>query len=331
MYRTLFFFCIWLLGACIDSPERIDTTPSVKDSITQALHADSLYQYQILPQATDSKIASSVEPHLIYLDTRIKSRNKLLIFLSGTASFPRNYQRFTELAATLGYHVISTNYLNSVGVTKCAQQSDMECFEQFHREVIFGNQECDFVNVNEANSINNRVVKLLEMLSKQFPSQDWSQYINKGLLNYENIVIAGHSQGGGHAAYWAHQFPFSRVIMFASPNDYSERFDQTATWCRTAFATSLDKFYGLIHKRDEIVPVQEQYSVWKDIGLLAQGDTVSADAAAFVGRHALFINDEPNPNAKPRLHHNVPVRDDALPEGESGEHIKSVWRYFLEQ
>jgi hypothetical protein len=316
MYRTHLFLGICMIISCEDGDTTKKETPM-------------LYEYQVLPQATNERITSSSEPHYAYLDTHTPPRGKLLVFLSGTDSYPQHYRLFSETAASLGYHVVNLNYLNAQPVSKCFQETDEDCFARFHEEVIFGNPVSDFVNVDSTNSIYNRTLTLLIYLDQQYPEQEWSQFFNASTLHYEKLVFAGHSQGGGHAAYFAQKFSIDRLIVFAAPNDYSEKYGHPAAWCESDFATSPERFFGLLHKRDEIVSTSYQYAVWSSIGFLSASDTTSADASSFTSSQALVTNYEPNPNATQRLKHNVPVRDDAIPTGSEGEHLISVWKYLL--
>jgi hypothetical protein len=316
MHRIALFLAICILTSC-DEADTSENDPGM------------LYEYQVLPQATGESIVTSSEPHYAYLDTRAAARGKLIVFLSGTDSYPQHYQLFSQTAASLGYHVVNLNYLNGEPVSRCFQETDETCFSAFHEEVIFGSPGSDFVNVDSANSIYNRTLRLLVYLDGEHPGQGWSDFFTSGTLNVEKLVVAGHSQGGGHAAYFARVFAIDRLILFASPNDYSEKYDRPAPWCEADFATSPTRFFGLLHRRDEIASASYQYAIWNVIGLLSSADTISADGSDFTSSHALVTNYEPNPNASPRLKHNVPVRDDALPTGSDGEHLISVWKYLL--
>lgn len=305
--------------------------PSAAEKITPPTPDTILYEYKILPQQTDISIKKSEKPHHAYIDKGAAIKNKLMVFLGGTHSFPEQYQLFPRLAASLGYHVVNINYLNAIPVTVCSDKIDLECYAQFHDEIIFGGTQSTLVNVNESNAIVNRIVKLLQNLHKDYPADEWNQFYNDDKLLYEKFVIAGHSQGGGHAAYLASKVAVKRVIVFCSPNDFSERYNQTASWCRGPFATSPDKFYGLMHRNDEIVSSANQYAIWEDMQMLVNTDTSSADKSTFNNSQALYTTYLPNPEAPhSKLKHNAPIMDIAVPLGANGDQIKKVWKYFLD-
>jgi hypothetical protein len=237
---------------------------------------------------------------------------------------------FCQTAAALGYHVININYPNAVSVRVCSSKEDFSCFEKFREEILFGINASNYVQVDPDNCIQNRILKLVRYLHQQHPDQHWDQYYDES-LRYERFVIAGHSQGGGHAAYLASKFELHRLIVLSSPNDYSEVYGQSAGWCRAEFKTPASRLYGLNHKRDEIVSPTQQYTIWSDINMLSIADTCSADSDKFKTSRALITNFDPNVNASfGRLKHNVPAMDVTFPEGSKGEQLKKVWQYLLE-
>jgi hypothetical protein len=226
---------------------------------------------------------------------------------------------------------VDTTHFAYVDTTQvCKDQVDTECFTKFREEIVFGGDQSALVTVNTSNSIVNRSLKLLQYLHKNNPTDGWNQfYDNSGLL-YAKLVVAGHSQGGGHAAYIASKFMVDRAIVFSSPNDYSDKYSQPATWCKGTFATPVERFYGLMHKRDDIIEPFKQYAIWKDMKMLVAADTSSADKSTFKNFKALYTNFEANSLAGPfGLYHNVPVIDAALPAGANGDQLKLVWNYLL--
>ena len=283
----------------------------------------------MLPKSTDDSIATSTIHHYAFVDTRISQAGKLLVFLGGTGSSPQNYSSLNKTATSLGYYVINLSYLNTVDGQACKNLNDI-CFTNYHEEMIFGGNRSDLVVVDKSNAIANRILKLLQRLHKLNPSNGWDQFYDGSELLYSKFVLAGHSQGGGHAAYLAQKFAVDRVVLFSSPNDYSETENGTASWLKNEFATSLDQFYGLTHKRDDAFLTSRQYSVWKDMKLLEAADTSSADSADFSSFRVLVTNFDPDSDATtlPKFH-NLTAQDYALPIGDDRKHLKQVWLYLL--
>ena len=77
-------------------------------------------------------------------------------------------------------------------------------FNKYRQEVCYGTPLSIEVAVDTLNSIYTRTVKLLNYLNITYPTQNWNQYlINPTTLDWSKITVGGHSQGGGHACYFA--------------------------------------------------------------------------------------------------------------------------------
>ena len=299
------------------------------DQHSEPFKAATYYSYLVLPPSTDEEIQSTGF-HCAYVDTRTSLQGKLFLFLGGTGASPQNYSSINKTATRLGYHVINLNYPNTVNGQACKDRVDSKCFANFHEEMIFGGTQSDLVNVNAANSINNRILKLLQRLHNLNANNGWNQFFNGDELLYSKFVLAGHSQGGGHAAYMAQKFAVDRVVLFSSPNDYSDVNGKPAAWCRNEFATSAERFFGLTHKRDETIVISKQYEIWKDMKMLIAADTGSADGANYSNYRALVTNFNPNLKATELpLYHNLTARDYALPAGDDLTHLKEVWAHLM--
>ncbi len=298
------------------------------DQRSEPFKAATYYSYLVSPVSTDPDMQSTI-PHSAFVDTRTSLQGKLFVFLGGTSTSPQNYSLINKTATQLGYHVINLSYPNTIDGQICKDRADPKCYANYHEEVIFGGAQSDLVDVNPTNSITNRILKLLLRLHKVNGNNGWNQFYDGSELLYSKFVLAGHSQGGGHAAYMAQKFAVDRVVLFSSPNDYSEVARQPATWCRSMFATSSERFFGLTHKRDEVSSISKQYAVWKDINMLKVTDTVSADGSNYSRSSALVTNFNPNSNAKAPVLHNMTTLDNSLPSGNDLAHLKEVWAYMM--
>lgn len=300
------------------------------DQLTEPNKESTYFSYKVLPQSTDITITTATTFHYATLNTRLTLQNKLFIYLGSTASKPESYSLLIKTATSQGYHVINLNYLNAIDEQICKDKSDQACFAKYHEEMIFGGKQSELIDVSVANSINNRIIKLLLYLHNLNPNNGWSQFYEDTDLIYSKIVLAGHGQGGGHAAYLAQKFPVDRLVLFSSPNDYSNVLKQPAAWCKEKFATTSDRFYSLVHKRDDVLDIAKQYAIWKDIGLLNETDTSSADLPNYSSFHTLVTHLKPNPTAKELpLYRNATAQDYALPIGVDRDQLKQVWLYLM--
>lgn len=95
---------------------------------------------------------------------------------------------------------------------------------------------------------------------------------------WSNIIVAGHSQGGGSAAFLAMTLPadtpVKRVVMLSAPNDHikdSLKGDSApASWILSSSTTPLDRFFGLRHI-DEGSFGDNTQNNWDQLGGLGVG------------------------------------------------------------
>ncbi|MBC8099144.1 MAG: hypothetical protein H7Y11_06855, partial [Armatimonadetes bacterium] len=186
------------------------------------------------------------------------------------------------------------------------------------------------VDVNPTNAIIHRLTALLSYLDIQDPGGNWKQYITaEGLPLWSNIVLSGHSQGGGHAALIAKQVVVARVIQFASTADYLLRQQQPAPWLSNASATPPDHYYGLGHVNDEAVKWQALQANWRALGMDAFGTPVDIDTTPppYAQSHSLVMSSQPG---SPRRFHGSMVVDPWLALDANGQpNVLPAWQYLL--
>jgi len=202
------------------------------------------------PPATDPHIARVWGNHVAYRDRSAKPLNKLLLMIVGTGAAANHNIPFFNFAAAAGYHVISIDYKNTVITTACSNSEDSSCFDAFRQEIVFGEPVSPLVEVDSINSIYHRVYALLLYLGKTYPKQGWRQYLVGQQINWPNIIVAGHSQGAGHAAYLGKKFPVYRVLIFAGPQDFLVKYNAPAGWLSHPTATAPERYYSFLHLKD---------------------------------------------------------------------------------
>lgn len=166
--------------------------------------------------------------HLAYFNSAVAPQNRLLVHFVGSGGRPENSKEWLKQAANQGYHVVSVAYLNddSIG-SLCAGSSDANCYEKARLEIIDGVDRTPLVFVRRADSIEFRLIKLLEYLQRLNPAQNWAQFLDGNSSPvWSKTVLSGHSQGGGHAALMAKSRVVARVIQSASTADFSNFFNR---------------------------------------------------------------------------------------------------------
>ena len=244
--------------------------------------------------------------HYAWVDPSSKGNPKLLVFLPGTMNRPTDYQLVSQEAARLGYHVIGLMYQNNVGVDAVCKATRVptpppECSGDTRLEIIDGvARPFSQVRVTVANSIDNRLTKLLEHLAAQYPDEGWSRFLDGDGPKWSQIAVSGQSQGAGQAAMIGKLRHVDRVVMLSGPPD-ARVADEVDAWVSIG-RTPASKHYALFHTRDLLVR-----GIRANLGALDMyrfGDPVrvtGAEGESFGGTHVLMTDLEPrggytNPN-----------------------------------
>lgn len=256
----------------------------------------------VKPSATTSGIAADFDrSHFCYgpADDAAESRmDQLVVFLPGTGGAPSAYQGFLQTAAALGFHSIGLSYVNGESMgSYCGDAETGGCFEQARLEVIDGTDRNSDVTVDRANSIENRLLRLLQHLAASRPEDDWGQFFSDEgeSVAWSKIVVAGHSQGGGHAGVIALHHKVARVLIFAS-TDWLNGGRRPADWMSAPSATPKSRYFALGHERDLLIFQNRMLAGMQALGLDAFGEIQAPEAPSgiyFGGTHHLMTNVEP--------------------------------------
>ena len=282
----------------------------------------------VSPQSTDPAIDGWPNSHYAYAPPAPLRQGKLFLFLPGSFGKPAHQQLVMEEAARIGLHGINLNYPNSWTVAGlCRRELDLDCFEKVRLEIIDGIDRTPLVSVNPANSIENRLAKLLVYLEHENPSEGWGAFLAAdGRPVWSSIRVAGHSQGGGHAALLGQLHAVDRVVAFGAPHDFNSRWLRTAPWLSATSKTPPERIFGFNHRLDSW---RVRLLAWQAQGLDAFGPPTSVDGAEapFSGSHQLFTEVPP---ARPGREHGSVVVDKNTPLDANGEPLFGpVWRFLL--
>jgi hypothetical protein len=257
MKIKIYFIAICLFCSCKKDDIPVDNTVAQNISVL------------VTPKQTDNNYASTDESHYIVRNTKTHL-NKLLLFIGGSYSVPKDYNFVCDHGATIGLDVISLSYPNGTAAFSMSNSPDPNGFNNFRDEICFGNPVSAIVDVNVLNCITTRTTKLILFLKNTYPDQNWGQYLTAtNTILWSKVIVSGHSQGSGHACYLAKTFLTDRVVMFSGPNDFSTFFNNPANWLSQTGLTPLNKYYSLLHTQDEIVPFAYQVANTRALGLLS--------------------------------------------------------------
>ncbi len=232
---------------------------------------------------------------------------------------------FCELAARLGYHVISLRYPNDRSASVARFDEDPAEFERFRLALIAGGTS-KHLTLPRTESIEHRAEKLLQHLVRTRPDEGWGQFLAAdGTLRWEKIAVAGQSQGGGHAALIGIRHRVARVICTGAPKDYNLRLDAPAAWLTQESATPKSRFFTFNHLQDrQAATFPQQLANLRALGLGAFGNFVIVDTAAppYRGSRMLFTNFPGGTLSSQEAH-------TAVISGRNADVFGRVWRHLL--
>ena len=301
----------------------------------------------IKPADTDPAItALPLKSHYVAFPATAP-RGQLFLFMPG-AEAPNSregwdYRLISEQAARNGFHVIGLRYVNyqSPQVLCGLDANPHACFEDVYREIIYGSNagasafraDGTKVAVNRANSVENRLLKLLTFLAQKYPQDGWEGFFDGNGVKWSLVVAAGFSHGGGNAGFIAKDQVVARAAMFAAsghnlgPAVRQSEAKPPAAYTTRPYATPLERIFAFGHAADEAYNFALQWPPsWP--GLMKLGGIVNIDHAAppYGGAHLLLSSATATfANAE----HGMPAVDGATPKSASGQPLYApVWQYM---
>jgi pimeloyl-ACP methyl ester carboxylesterase len=286
--------------------------------------ADSLRQWRVSPPLTGAGVVEVNGDHVVMLDEG--SRNELFVFYPGTKARPDQYEEIVRRAAELGYHALALSYVNTLSVNfeVCIRHpADRACHEAVRLEILTGVESgYDPPDVDPANGAFRRLTLLLQYLAAEFPGDGWDRYLTGGALRWDRIVVAGHSQGGGHAAMTAKLYAVPRALLFGAtePNP----------WTLEPFATPVGRFFALAHADEQ--NVAGIVRSWGNIGIPGAPTPADGDPAGWDDAQRLLTSRQDCVGAPDDrgLFHNCYIVDEYLPRDGRGRPVHlALWDHML--
>lgn len=256
-------------------------------------------------------------PNAANFAARTRVHGPLLLFLPATRKKPNDYSRFLAAATRHGYHVLGLDYWNLGRSVASTCNRNAACYGAVQRNRFDGVDPVPQSRVAPQDSVLGRLVPALRYLRRRDPHGGWNAYLDDGAVRWSEVVVAGHSQGGGEAAYIAHLRSVRGVLLFGSPILTDGR--TAATWLGTPGRTPASRTYAFDDVDD--VYFSRITSSWSRLGLGAP-QRVAPTSTGFHA-HAL-IETMPIPHAHLR------VVADQTPLDATGRPVfAAVWSWML--
>ena len=256
---------------------------------------------RVEPAQTDPAIATVHGPHIALYDPGVTSNHRLFFFICGTGGNPSNSPALYRTFAEWGYHVVSVDYENNLITTALAHTHDPAAFGHYRDAIVTGAPVSDRIHVDAANSILNRFRKLLAYLAEHDSKGGWNEFINEkdGKPAWDRIIVGGHSQGSGHAAYIGKLFRVDRVLIFSGPQDYMDDLHKPAPWLSEASATPPSRFFAFLSQNDPF-NIHHQLANCAMLMHLANPKTKTLNikpGETIHGDYQIFVNSVPKDSA----------------------------------
>lgn len=194
---------------------------------------------------------STDEPHVIFPGNVVSSRQpsfprKLHVHLAGTGCSPSrvnvafNFLQTTHDAGwpTVGLSYMWANYADAEKNKIFEDMGSVSCqslLEAYHSDVCYGGSSSPITDVPMSGSIVGSLAGLIFHLAATRPKTErWHEFLTEAAsseinhysieflckaINWGEVVLSGHSQGAGHAAYMAQRLPLHRVALFSGPQE----------------------------------------------------------------------------------------------------------------
>lgn len=308
------------------------TATSANGGTGSAAGASGVITYEIQPTATASGLSGPEDPDFVAVDNRVPSNGELFLFLPGTGGQPDCCQYLLETAAQSGFMALGLTYDNTEAVGQICRNNQV-CYTVVRQDDLDGSTPGSYADITPTNSIQSRLVDLLRYLAARHPLQGWSQFLVGSTPLWSKIVVAGHSQGGGDAAYIAKVRAVEGVVMLSSDVDSTATDPPVAaTYLTTGHLTPLDRYVGFDHTRD---PFNDKIEAdWTALDLQSFGPAVSVDGNAppFGNSHELLTSTQVPPGPAPALAtHDSTAVDSQTPLCSNATlAFVPVWRYMLQ-
>lgn len=278
--------------------------------------------HSVEPSVTDPAISPSPLSPQFFVRPSGTPRGELAVLFNGTGAGPYALSKMGTALSQEGFHVIGLRYDSALGTLGGCPDSVAstfpDCHRQFRGEIVFGEGLPDpdaatydhpSLSVTAADSVMNRLVKFVEYLHVQYPTEGWDQFQQRTAgvcdqahpqhgacdLDWSTIVPMGHSQGAGVALFLGKHFAVPRLGMLSGP--YDAFYDgvssyDVAPWvAEGGFQVPIFEVRTFSHLSDPAIPIHRAVS--DELALAGPEVNVTVDPRPYGGTQRLVSDATP--------------------------------------
>jgi hypothetical protein len=327
MTASLGVVCAVLLGTLATAGTAPSDSPSSKPpTVHAAAHGAGAVSAAVSTRLTFRlpEVHGEVyTPNARNIALRTVAHGPLMLFLPATRAVPRDYRLFLDAAQSVGYHVLALDYWNLGQSVAHTCGADPHCYGDVQANRFDGSHPTRYSAIQSSDSILSRLTHALQLLAERDPHGGWGAYLTADRVNWNRVVLAGHSQGGGESAYIAHVHRVQGVLLFASP--VASDGSVVASWLTQAGRTPSSRYWGFDSSGD--VYFSRIQGSWAALKLGGTASAVSVtDAVPFGGAHRLVTH---LPLGTPGEAHSRMISDGG-PRTASGLPVfRPIWLWML--
>jgi hypothetical protein len=289
--------------------------------------SEDVILFDVPPLATEPLLTDWLDPHIVAAPRFPASRPYLWIFLGGSFGRPQRQVSIIDHIASIGHWAINLRYPNDWTIGRLSRRSaTYHIHEALRLQILDGRPRSGLLDFPAPDCILNRLQKLLLWLAQRHPEQSWPEFLEGGEPRWDRIAVAGHSQGGGHAAIMGKRIGLERVVMLAAPADCVESGEVPAPWLAAEGATPAERYFGFAHALDQAI--SRILTAWEALGLAEFGEVIVVDREEppFGYSHRLLAKNAAH-GGRP---HGSVAADRFIPRRSDGSSaFASLWTYLF--
>lgn len=241
------------------------------------------------PASGDDPGASSVANHQHVIVEPSSDAHRLFIFLVGTGGNPEGSEEILREGGRRGFHVISLAYRNLKSIDDYCNPypNSADCAGNVRRDLIVGEKSdgsdgaSQLINVSRTDSILGRFDDVLAYLIAHHQDKGWQQFTTGNGIDWSKVVVGGHSQGAGHAAYLGRIRKLARVGLLSGVYDqYTKDGVKTpSAWLDGAKLTDNYCYFGFGNEKEypNLNGFASLKQSWVALGMTTSGPVTSVD------------------------------------------------------
>lgn len=235
-----------------------------------------LFSLTFRPSEADPMARVADGTQLAHLDTRVAPLGRLVVYLHG-AGRPSTCgsSEHGRVLASYGFHVVAPCYISDYGVNNCGNDIAGCRLEAFD-----GTDRHPAITIARADSIEERVVRALQLLVRRNPQGDWGYFLDAGRPRWSAIVISGISHGASTSGVISQARAVERAVMLSGPLDTNQ------AWLMRTGMTPATRLWTFSHTLDS--QHMGHLASIATLGLSGAPTTVETTAAPYANSHRLI-------------------------------------------